>query len=373
MNLIATIKDNVKAFDMKTPFLIFSATLFCFAFSKNSKACSSMTSPLAWDAGFAHNFDWDTVLADVEGGFTINQRGVRKKGVLFGATKNLADWTSRYASVSFSVTGPEYPASGINEKGLFIITQALDETEWPDLKDSRPALNTTQFVQYHLDRSETIDDVIASDQSIRPFSMAFKVHYFVCDSSRDCAVIQYINGKMLVYKGQNLPYSVLTNNLYPESVRSVDSCSKAGCTEKSNSLWRFAELAYKWKNSNTKEDVSVGFWPWLDQVQQLPTTSVATRFQVVYDPHQRMIYAKHWKTKKLMFFSYDFKAQDCNKASFGLEENYLEVDPFFQEDVTSKFHRLSLGRRADLAVKAGMPQLRAQEMAEAGLHFTCEN
>ena len=61
MNLIATLKDNVKAFDMKTPFLIFSATLFCFAFSKDSNACSSMASPLAWDAGFAHNFDWDTV------------------------------------------------------------------------------------------------------------------------------------------------------------------------------------------------------------------------------------------------------------------------------------------------------------------------
>ena len=334
-------------------------------------SCSSMASPLAWQPGFAHNFDWPTLAANVEGGFTLSKRGVHKKGVLFGATTNLAEWTSRYASVSFSVTGPEYPASGINEKGLFMITQALGEAEYPDLKDPRPAMNTTQFVQYHLDRSQSIDEVIASDALIRPYSTLFKVHFFVCEASRRCAVIQYIKGKMQVYKDGDLPYSVMTNSLYPDSVEAVKSCTSFGCEMEDNSLWRFAELAYRWKNTVVNQPLASAFWPWLDHVAQKSSTPVTTRFQVVYDPSQMKVYARHWKTKKLMMFQYDFRQMDCKKQQMAQDKNYLAIDPNVEGDQSSQFQVLSSVGRADLVEKAGLPPVRAKEMAEASLSFEC--
>ena len=357
---------------MKKTILTFLSACLLSAHTSPTFSCSSMASPLNWEPGFAHNFDWPTVAADVEGGFTLNKRGVSKIGVLFGATKNLSQWTSKYASVAFSITGPEYPASGINEKGLFMITQALPETEYPDLKDPRPAMNTTQFVQYHLDNSETIDDIVASDAAMRPFSTLFKVHFFACDATRRCAVIQYIKGKMVVYKDSDLPYSVITNNLYPESAEAVKTCSASGCTEKDNSLWRFAELAYRWKNASAPAVLATDFWPWLDHVAQLPSTRVATRFQVVFDPNQKTIYARHWKTKKTMMFKYDFSTgMDCQKEKMLSDKNYLEIDPQMDGDQTHQFQILSLARRAEMVERAGLPTARAKEMAEAALDFIC--
>lgn len=358
---------------MKFAFQLSFISLIAFSFSAPSYACSSMASPEAWAPGFAHNFDWPTVMTNLEGGFTLSKRGIRKKGVLFGATSNLAEWTSKYASVAFSVTGPEYPASGINEKGLIMITQALPETEFPDLKDPRPTLNTTQFVQYNLDKSESIDEVIASDKLLRPFSAAFKVHFFVCDANRNCAVLQYIKGKLIVYKGADLPYPVITNHPYPESVKSVETCSSQGCSEKDNSLWRFAELAYWRKQVSTSVNLEIAFWPVLDKVAQLESTSVATRFQVVYNPTHKKIYARHWKTKKTMMLEYDFSKMDCDQSDPLKNKIYLRIDPRLDGDQTHRFEAISLQRRAELAEKAGLPMAQAKEMAAEALTFTCQN
>lgn len=345
--------------------------LLIFA-SSPGNACSSLASPLAWEPAFAHNFDWHTVMANLEGGFTKGLRGVEKTGVLLGATPNVAKWTSKYASLSFSVTGPEYPASGINEKGLFMIVQALPETEWPSLPDARPALSTTQFVQYHLDQSTTIEDVIASDAQVIPYSAAFKVHFLVCDATRNCAVIQYLQGKMVSYKGQDLPYLVMTNSLYPVSVTAAENCKSEGeCVASDNSLSRFAELAVRSENAKTAEPVATGFWPWLDFVAQLPTTKMTTRFQVVFDPKNKIVYAKHWKTKKVMQFSYDFENANCTKLD-GLESPvYLPINAENEGDFTGKFAPLSLEGRKSVIMNAGLPANRADEMVQEALKFRC--
>ena len=62
-----------------------------------------------------------------------------------------------------------------------------------------------------------MDDVIASGNVVRPYSSMIRMHYMVCEASGRCAVIQYMDGEMKVYRSTDLPHPVLTNSPYPES------------------------------------------------------------------------------------------------------------------------------------------------------------
>ena len=45
------------------------------------------------------------------------------------------------------------------------------------------------------------------------------LHYFICDSAGMTAVIEFIDGNVLTYTGQELPFPVLTNNSYANSLK----------------------------------------------------------------------------------------------------------------------------------------------------------
>ena len=75
-------------------------------------------------------------------------------------------WVSKYGSITFNQYGKEFPTGGMNEKGLVVELMWLDETRYPE-PDQRGVLNVLQWIQYQLDNSQTIDEVIASDKKIR--------------------------------------------------------------------------------------------------------------------------------------------------------------------------------------------------------------
>lgn len=62
-----------------------------------------------------------------------------------------------------------------------------------------------QWIQYQLDNSETSINVIKSDKSLRISMLNQQLHFLICDSTGQVAVIEFVNNKMLVYKGKNLP------------------------------------------------------------------------------------------------------------------------------------------------------------------------
>ena len=132
----------------------------------------------------------------------VNPRGVTKQGWSYGTTGAVASWTSKYGNLTFNLAGYQLAWAGMNEAGLVISTMALDSTVNPRA-DSRPPLESGFWVQYVLDSCATVNEVRQTDKKVR---MARTVdHYLLCDRSGGCAVIEFLNGRMVCHWGETFP------------------------------------------------------------------------------------------------------------------------------------------------------------------------
>lgn len=145
----------------------------------------------------------------------VNKRNVLKTGWDPSTSGDCARWVSKYGSVIFVHAGYQLAWAGMNEAGLMISTMELGQTENPR-PDERPPLASAYWVQYQLDNCGSVEEVLASDSQVR---IADTVdHYLVCDWSGNCAVIEFLEGKMVYHSGESLPVKALTNNGYQDSV-----------------------------------------------------------------------------------------------------------------------------------------------------------
>ena len=99
----------------------------------SGRSCTSFCLEDNGHVVFGSNYDNDKP----EGMVFINKRGISKSGFMPGTTGQVARWTSKYASVSFTVVGYQLAWAGMNEKGLVMSTMALPETQNPEA-DERP-------------------------------------------------------------------------------------------------------------------------------------------------------------------------------------------------------------------------------------------
>ncbi len=187
------------------PIICSLALLLCCSYALPSHACTTFVLQHGVEVLFGRNYDWhlDTGLV------VVNKRGVAKKA--FSFEKPIA-WESRYGSVTFNQYGREFPNDGLNEAGLAMAVMWLDTTKYPS-SDERHTITSAQWVQYQLDTAKTVDDVIASDAKLRITHLAgAQVHFLVADATGAAAVIEFLDGKMVVHTGNNLQAKALANN-----------------------------------------------------------------------------------------------------------------------------------------------------------------
>jgi hypothetical protein len=80
-------------------------------------------------------------------------------------------------------------------------------------------MDSASWVQYALDTSGTVEDVIAIDKTVRlQDSEGFPSHFFVADAAGGCAVLEYLHGRLVVYRGESLPIPALTNMRYAKAL-----------------------------------------------------------------------------------------------------------------------------------------------------------
>jgi choloylglycine hydrolase len=162
----------------------------------------------------------------------VNKRGVARTAMV---DERPAQWTSRYGSVSFNQYGRDFPLGGMNETGLVIENLWLDGTRYPD-PDARPALNVLSWIQYQLDMSATVDEVIYSHDHLR-ISSSVPLHFFVADRQGEVATIEFLGGRMVHHTGDSLPVAALTNTTYRESLGAYERNQERS---DASSLGRFA-------------------------------------------------------------------------------------------------------------------------------------
>lgn len=230
---------------------------------------------------FGRNYDFEIG----HGMLVVNKRGMTKAAE--GA--NGARWTSRFGSVSFNQFGRDNPTGGMNEKGLVVELMWLDGTRYPK-SDQRTELGTLEWIQYQLDTAATVDEVIANAGKVRIRERGVPLHYLVADRAGNVAAIEFLDGKLVVHRGDSLPVPVLANDPYRSSLAAM----------KEGSGDRFARAA---KGLSTATTVDAAFAV-LDSVAQQHT-----QWSIVYDLRNLAV---AWRTadnrevRRIRFDAFDF-------------------------------------------------------------------
>ena len=240
---------------------------------------------------------------------------VNKKNIIKESPKdknnNSIQWTSLYGSITFNQFGREYPMGGMNDAGLVVELMWMEGTEYPEA-DSRPAVNTLLWIQYQLDNSATVQDVIDSDSKIRISKSSVPIHYLVADKNGKSAVIEFIGGKMVYHTESDMPFKVLANDFYSASVDYLSQYKDFGgekaLSESPASLNRFARTcklikAYNKNESNGAVNYSFNV---LNEISQ----PGSTQWSIVYDLFNSKIYFRTKESSKIK--NIDLKETDFN-------------------------------------------------------------
>jgi choloylglycine hydrolase len=318
---------------------------------------------------FGRNYDWGIG----DGLLVVNKRGCNKRSVIKPFEKGKkAIWTAKYGSITFNQYGRELPIGGMNEAGLVVESMYLPETRYPD-PDDRPYLGAAlQWRQYLLDTCATVGEVIASDKAIRVSNRARGpgVHLLILDKNGDSAVLEFINGRMQVLTGTDLPVAVLTNDTYAKSLKCMQTNSPP-IFESTNSITRFITAAEKnqdFQGQTIDELVDFAF-------ETLAAVSMArTRWRIVYDNKNMQVYFRtkvNYRIRHISVSDFDFSPSTPVKI--------LDVNANLSGDITQEFSDYTYDANRDLIDRAynktgflsGIPAESRDRIARLPEHFVC--
>lgn len=252
------------------------ATILALTLAKCLDACTAFCIRGGETIILAKNLDWPIS----DGLIFVNKRGVNKTA--FSERSTRLSWTSRYGSITFNQFGKEFPLGGMNEEGL-VIEELNAWGEYP-ARDSLPGLNEFQWIQYQLDNYSSTAEMILHLPEIDIEPLLANIHYLVCDRSGHAAVIEYYGNKVHVYEGRELPYAVLSNNHYDNSLAYLENFKGFGgnmtLARENTSGERFARaaaLTEKLRDTD-KTPVPADAFGILDSVRQEDT-----QWSIVYD------------------------------------------------------------------------------------------
>ena len=158
------------------------------------------------------SMDWKT---EMHSNLWVFPKGMERNGE---TGTNSLKWTSKYGSVvtsAFEIASTD----GMNEKGLVANLLWLPEAEYPIRDQSKPGLAITAWVQYMLDNFATVGEAVAAidentfqvvSDMMPDGSRLATLHLSISDATGDCAIFEYIGGKLTVYHSKE--YKVMTNS-----------------------------------------------------------------------------------------------------------------------------------------------------------------
>ncbi len=287
---------------------------------------------------FGRNYDWSIGVGLV----MVNNKGL-SKSALIPPLEAPARWVSTYGSVTFNQYGRELPMGGMNEKGFVVEVMWLQGTVYPE-RDDRPALRELTWVQYLLDTCRSVDEVIATDAAVRITRDSVPVHFLICDSTGDAAVVEFIEGRMVVHRAEGLPFEASANNTYADSLRYLKSCEGFGGErvippESTNSLDRFARAARgvaRYDRDDDGEAIAHAFKILADVSQ-----GKATRWSIVYDVKNLAILFKTNKLPKLKIVELENFDFSCDSPCRVLDVDFDSVGDVHEcfDDYTFEINR----------------------------------
>ncbi|MDQ3474709.1 MAG: linear amide C-N hydrolase [Acidobacteriota bacterium] len=297
--------------------------VFVFLLSHVSFACTTFCLTRDGEVLFGKNYDW--MVGD--GLIFVNKRGVEKSAVSEGGA-NPARWVSKYGSVTFNQYGRENPSGGMNEAGLVIELMWHAEAQYP--KTGAPTLGTLEWIQYQLDRSSTVTEVITNSEKVRIDSL-IPLHYLVSDKAGNTATIEFLNGKLLAHLGKTLTVSALTNDSYDKSVKYAAATPFERATTNS-SLDRFVRAAQRTAEFERQPKTEQQAVDYAFEILSNVAQPGYTQWSIVYDQKRAKIYFRTLQSPQIKVI--DTTAFDFSCAS---AVKMFDVNSKEGGDVTPKF------------------------------------
>ena len=331
-------------------------------------ACTTFCLKNGGEVLFGKNYDW--MIGD--GMVFVNKRGVEKSALVTGPGTP-ARWVSKWGSVTFNQYGKDNPSGGMNEAGLVIELMWLDDTQYPK-PDARPVVDVLEWIQYQLDTSVTVMDVVKNSEAVR-IASPVKLHYLVNDKAGNAATIEFLDGKLIARIGTGLEVTALANDTYEKSL----TYSKSTTLDKAkseSSFDRFTRAASKTKEFAEKPKTEAEAVDYAFEILSNVAQKGSTQWSIVYDQRRLRV---HFRTRQSPSVkTIDVKSFDymCDGAVRILDVNAKESG-----DVTAKFADYTRAANRDLIERSfnGTPFLKdrvsaAERDALAAFPetFTCE-
>ncbi len=162
----------------------------------------------------ARSMDWKD---EIPANLWVLTRGIERNGQ---TGPNSIRWKSKYGSL-VTTSWDIASSDGMNEKGLVANMLWLGESQYPkfDPKGSRKGLAISLWLQYVLDNFASVTEAV-KELSQENFDIVSDyipgteqfttVHLAMSDATGDNAVLEYINGKLLVHHDHS--YVAMTNS-----------------------------------------------------------------------------------------------------------------------------------------------------------------
>ncbi|SRR5579883_94146 len=284
---------------------IFIIILTCISiimmWSNTANACSDFKLSYQNNIIVGHNVDW----GQKQGFIVLSKRGLIHKSMPISGASPIS-WEAKYGSITFTLSKPDGTpnrsavVAGMNEQGLVAAILWLDESSYPPPSNDRKILPSTQWAQYMLDNAGCVQDVIELSKKIQIASAAYAgktilVHLIVHDAKNQSAVLEYTNGKLNIYTGNELPLPIITNSNYPKSLEEFNRYKNKKVTELPGGYWTLARFVLgsnyisNLKLSSSQQLMPLGF-NLLGYLVEPPLGDEPTNWSIVFDITHKKIY-----------------------------------------------------------------------------------
>ena len=164
-------------------------------FGGKNFGCSAVSAKSADGYYFGRNFDWYNCDALVVAAYPNN-------GYSSISTVNLdfIGFGTSFLSDEVLTTAAVYaPLDGMNEKGLCVSVNMVQDNEKVDQDTDLPDITTTTAIRLMLDKAADTDEAIALlKQYDMHASKGLTVHFAVADANGKSVAIEYLNNEMIV-------------------------------------------------------------------------------------------------------------------------------------------------------------------------------
>jgi choloylglycine hydrolase len=241
----------------------------------------------------------------------------------------------------------------MNETGLVIELMWLDDTVYPKA-DDRPTVGTLEWIQYQLDNSASVAEVIKNSENVR-IASEVKLHYLVNDKEGNSVTIEFLNGKLVAHTGEKLAFSALTNDTYEKSLNYKQTVllEKAKSESSFDRFVRAAGISKKFADKSKTETEAVKYaFDILENVKQ----KNSTQWSIVYDQKRGKIHIRSMQSPAV-------KTVDANSFDYacGSVVKIFDINSKTEGDIIGKFSDYTREANRDLIERSftGTPFLKS--------------